>query len=86
MVGLSSPKPNCMYTEYGMRFTLAPKSSNDLSMQFPPILTGIVGEPGSLNLAGYLLWIMALTCSVRNSFFSMPNHFFIVHRSLKIFA
>ena len=43
-------------------------------------------EPGSLYLTGYLLWIMALTCSVRNAFFSMPNPFLIVQRSFKNFA
>ena len=43
LVGLSSPKPNCLYTEYGSRFTLAPKSNSALSMQVPPILTDIVG-------------------------------------------
>ena len=58
LVGLSSLKPSYLYTEYGIRFTLAPKSSNDSSMQFPPILTEIVGEPGSLYLTGYLLWII----------------------------
>ena len=65
---------------------MAPKSSNAFSMQFPPILTGIVGEPGSLYLTGYLLWIRALTCSVRKVFFSMPNPLFMVHRSYKNFA
>ena len=69
LVGLSSPKPNYLYTEYGSRFTLAPKSSSALSMQVPPMLTEIVGDPGSLYLTGFLLWIMALTCSVKNAFF-----------------
>ena len=86
LVGLSSPKPNYLYTEYDIRFTLAPKSSNDLSMQFPLILTEIVGDPGSLYLTGYLLWIMALTYSVRNAFFSMPNPLLTVQRSFKNFA
>ena len=62
LVGLSSPKPNCLYTEYRSRFTLAPKSSSALSMQVPPMLTEIVGDPGSLYLTGFLLWIMELTC------------------------
>ena len=55
LVGLSSPKPNCLYTEYGSRFTLAPKSNSALSMQVPPMLTDIVGDPGSLYFTGVLL-------------------------------
>ena len=86
LVGLSSPKPNYLYTEYGSRFTLAPKSNSALSMQFPPMLTDIVGDPGSLYFTGVLLLMMALTCSVRNAFFSMPNPFLTVHRSFKNFA
>ena len=86
LVGLSSPKPNYLYTEYGSRFTLAPKSNSALSMQVPPMLTEIVGDPGSLYLTGVLLWIMALTCSVRKAFFSMPSPFLTVHRSFKNFA
>ena len=86
LVGLSSPKPNYLYTEYGSRFTLAPKSSSALSMQVPPMLTEIMGDPGSLYLTGVLLWIMALTCSVMKAFFSMPNPFLTVHRSFKNFA
>ena len=46
------------------------------------MLTEIMGDPGSLYLTGVLLWIMALTCSVRKAFFSMPNPFLTVHRSL----
>ena len=69
LVGLSSPNPNCLYTEYGSRFPLAPRSSRDLSIQVPPIFTEIVGDPGSLYLTGFLLWIMALACSVKNAFF-----------------
>ena len=55
LVGLSSPKPNCLYTDYGNRFTLAPKSSSALSMQVPPMLTEIVGDLGSLYFTGVLL-------------------------------
>ena len=50
------------------------------------MLTEIVGDPGSLYLTGFLLWIMALTCSVTKAFFSMPNLFLIVQRSFKNFA
>ena len=85
LVGLSSPKPNCLYNEYGSRFTLAPKSSSALSMQVPPMLTEIVGDPGSLYLTGVLLWIMELTCSVRKAFFLMSNPYSTVHRSEKYF-
>ena len=86
LVDLSSHKPNCLYTEYGSRFTLAPKSNSALSMQVPPMLTEIVGDPGSLYFTGVLLWIMALTCSVRKAFFSMPNPFLTVHGAFKNFA
>ena len=83
LVGLSSPKPNCFYTEYGSRFILAPKSSSALSMKFPPMLTEIVGDPGFLYLTGVFLWIIALTCSVRKAFFSMPNPFLTVTGPLR---
>ena len=48
LVGFSSPKPNYLYTEYGRKLTLAPKSSSVLSIHFPPMLTEMVGGPGSL--------------------------------------
>ena len=48
LVGFSSPKPNRFYTEYGSRLALAPKSSSALSIQVPPMLTEMVGVPGSL--------------------------------------
>ena len=47
-VGLSSPKPNYLYIDYGSRLTLASKSSSAFSTQVPPILTEKVGHPGSL--------------------------------------
>ena len=86
LVGLSSPKPNCLYTDYGSRFTFTPKSNSALSMQVPPMLTDIVGDPRSLYFTGVLLLMMALTCSIRKAFFSMPNRFLTVHRSFKNFA
>ena len=86
LVGLSSPKPNYLYTEYGNRFTLAPKSNSALSMQVPAMLTEIVGDPGSFYLTGVLLWIITLTCSVRKAFFLMPSPFLTVHRSFKNLA
>ena len=55
LVGLSSPKLNCLYSEYGSRFTLVPKSNSALSMQVPPMLTDIVGDPGSFYFTRVLL-------------------------------
>ena len=85
-VGFSSPKPNYLYTEYGSRLTLAPKSNSALSMQVPPMLIKIVGVPGFLYFTIVLHWMMELTCSVKNAFLSMPNPFLIVQRSFKNFA
>ena len=85
-VGFSSPKPNCLYTEYGSRLTLAPKSNSALSMQVPPMLIEIVGVPRSLYFTIVLHWMMELTCSVKNAFLLMPNPFLIVQRSFKNFA
>ena len=62
LVGFSSPKPNFLYNEYGSRLTLAPKSSSALSMQIPPMLTEMVGDPGSLYFTKVLHWMMELTC------------------------
>ena len=53
-VGLSSPKPSCLYTELGNRLTLAPKSSNAFSTQVPSIFTEMVRQPGSLYFTGVL--------------------------------
>ena len=76
LVGFSYPKPSCLYTEYGSRLTLAPKFNSALSMQVPPMLTEIVGVLGSLYFTIVLHWMMKLTCSVKNAFFSMPNPLF----------
>ena len=86
LVGFSSPKPNCLYTEYGSRLTLAPKSSNALSMQIPQMLTEMMGDLGSLYFTKVLHCIMKLTCSVRKAFLSMPNPFLTVHRSFSNLA
>ena len=53
-VGFSSPKPSCLYMEYGKRFTLAPKSNSAFSTLIPPILTEIIGHPRSLYFTGVL--------------------------------
>ena len=47
LVDFSSPRTNYLYIEYGSRLTLAPRSSSALSMQVPPMLTEMVGDPGS---------------------------------------
>ena len=62
LVGFSSPKPNYMYTEYGSRLTLALRSSSAFGMQIPPMLTEMVGDPGSLYFTKVLHWMMKLTC------------------------
>ena len=85
-VGFSSPKPNCLYMEYGRRFTLAPKSISAFSTLMPPILTKIVGHPGSLYFTGVLHSMIALTCSVKKAFLFTLRPLFTVHKSFKNFA
>ena len=85
-VGFSSPKPNCLYIEYGKRFTLAPRSNSAFSTLMPPIFTEIVGHPGSLYFTGVLFPIIALTCSVKKAFLFTLRPFFTVHKSFKNFA
>ena len=86
LVGFSSPKPNCLYTEYGSRLPLAPRSSSALSMQVPPMLPEIVGDPGSFYFTKVLHWMIELTCSVRKAFLLMPNPFLTVHKSFRNLA
>ena len=61
LVGFISLKPNCLYTKYGSRLTLAPKSNSDLSMQIPPMLIEMVGDPRSLYFTKVLHRMMELT-------------------------
>ena len=86
LVGFSSPKPNCLYIEYGSRLTLAPRSSSALSMHVPPILIEMVRDPGSLYFNKVLHWMIELTCSVRKALLLMPNPFLTVHKSLRNFS
>ena len=86
LVGFSSLKPSCLYIEYGSRLTLAPKSSNALSMQVPPMLTEMVGDLGSFYFNKVLHWMIELTCSVRKAFLLMPNPFLTVHKCLRNLA
>ena len=100
VVGLSSPspsylymekgsrltRPSYLYMEKGSRLTLAPKSSNAFSTQVPPMLTKIVGHPGSLYFTGVLHSMMALTYSVKKAFLFTLRPLFTVHRSFKNFA
>ena len=86
LVGFSSPKPNYLYIEYDSRLTLAPKSSSALFMQVPPMLTKMVGGPGSLYFNKVLHWMIELTCSVRKAFLLMPNPFLVVHKSFRNLA
>ena len=86
LVGFNSHKPNCLYTEYGSRLTLAPRSSRAFSIQVPLMLTEIVGDLGSLYFTKVLHWMMELTCSVRKAFLSMPDPFLTVHMSFRNLA
>ena len=84
LVDFNSLKPNCLYIEYGSRLTLAPRSRSALSMQVPPMLTEMVGDPGSLYFNKVLNWMIELNCiSTRltlaprsSSALSMPNPLF----------
>ena len=77
-----------MKTEYGRRFTLAPRSSNALSIHFLPIVTAMVGHLGSLYFTSVLFSIMALTCLVKKDFFFLLMFRFCltVHKSLRNLA
>ena len=86
LVGFSSPKPNCLYIEYGSRLTLAPRSSSALSMQVRPMLTEMVGDPGSFYFTKVLHWMIELTCLVKKTFLLMPNPFLTVHKSFGNFS
>ena len=86
LVDFSSPKPNCLYIEYGSRLTLAPRSNSALSMQVPPMLIEMVGDPGSLYFNKVLHWMIELTCLVRKAFLLMPNPFLTVHKSFRNLA
>ena len=85
-VGLSSPKPSCLYMEYGSRFTLAPKSSSVFSTQVPPILIEMVGHPGSLYFTGVFYSMMTLTFSIKKAFLLTLKPLFTVHGSFKNLA
>ena len=86
LVDFSSPKPNCLYSEYGSRLTMAPRSKSALSVQVPPMLTEMVGDPGSLCFNKVLHWMIELACSVRKAFLLMPNPFLTVHKSFRNLA
>ena len=86
LIGFSSLKPNCLYTEYGSRLTLAPKSNSALSIQVPPMLTEMVGDPWSLYFTMFFYLMMELTCSVRKALLSIFNPLLTVHRSFKNLA
>ena len=86
LVDFSSPKPNCLYIEYGSRLTLAPRSSSALSIQVLPMLTEMVGDPRPLYFNKVLHWMIELTYSVRKAFLLMPNPFLTVHKSFRNLA
>ena len=86
LVGFSPLKPNCLYIEYGSRLTLAPKSNSALSIQVPPMLTEMVGDPRSLYFTMFLHLMMDFTCSVRKALLSIFNPLLTVHRSFKNLA
>ena len=52
--GFNLPRPNCLYTEYDKRVTLALRSSKAFSILELPITHEIVGQTRSLNIGGPL--------------------------------
>lgn len=50
VVGFNSLNPNCSYIEHGCKLTLAPKSSNALSILKFQITQEKIGQPRSLYL------------------------------------
>ena len=72
--------------EKGSKLKLAPKSSNAFSTQVLPMLTEIIGHPGSLYFTRVLHSMMALTCSVKKAFLFTLKPLFTMHRSFKNFA
>ena len=53
--GFNLPRPNCLYTEYDKRVTLALRSSKAFSILELPITHETVGQTRSLNI-GVLLF------------------------------
>jgi len=68
-VGFNSPGLRLWKTEYGSKFTLAPRSSKAFSILCYPIKQEIVGQPGSLYFKPLLFWRITLTCSAKKAFF-----------------
>ena len=52
--GFNLPRPNCLYTEYDKRFTLALRSSKAFYILELTITHEIVGQTRSLNIGGPL--------------------------------
>ena len=86
LVGFNSPIPNCWYTLYGNRLTLAPKSKSVWSTFWLPMMHKMVGQSGSLYLGGVLNCKMELTCSTKNAFSCTFIFLFIVQRSFRNLA
>ena len=67
-IGLSSPKLNYSYYEYGIEFTLAPRSTSAFLMEQFPIVQEIVITRKSFNLGGVIGMIIVLTYLVKTIF------------------
>ena len=78
--------PSCWYTEYGSKFTLAPKSNKHLLIILSPIVTEIVGQPGSLYLTGIDWDKTSLRPAAKKTFLGTWVCRFWVHKSFKNLA
>ena len=82
-MGFNSPNRSFSYTEYGSRLKLALKSNNALWIVWSLIIMEIVGQPGSLYLAGIWCEIIELTFEAKKAFFGTLVVLLVVHNSFK---
>jgi len=85
IVGLTSRSPILCSIDKGIKFILAPRSSNAFPTGNVPIVTGIVKLPGSLDFWGNDFWIIALH-PASSSIVSSENLLFFVRSSFMNFA
>ena len=71
--GMTSPTPNCLNTDNGIRLKLAPKSQNALPLYLVPMEQEIVKLPGFFNFWGILLYSIWLHSCVKAIVLNSPR-------------
>ncbi len=83
-VGFNLPRPNCSHTEYGKRFTLAPRSSKALSILESPVIHEKMGLLASLySCVVSNDWTYLFS---KNAFLCMLSLRLAIHKYFKILA